>query len=383
MDFIYLDNAATTPVAEKAMEAMLPWFREEYGNPSSSHAGGTRAATAIKTARAQVATLLGAESPEEIIFTSGGTESNNWAILSTLQASPKKHFITCATEHPAVLSPGEYAQANLGCRLTVLPVDSEGRLDPETLRAAIRDDTSLVSVMLANNEVGTLNPIAELAEICQKNEVRFHTDAVQAVGKLPVDVQALGVDMLSFSGHKLHGPKGIGGLYIRRGIKLQNYIYGGSQERGKRAGTSNVAGIVGLGKAAELAGEHLEAEYARQTALIDNLWADLQAVLPDIQRNGAVTNRHPGILNMSIPGAGGAEMLLHLERRGILVSTGSACSTGVMKPSRVLLALGIDPALAQNCLRISLGRETSEDDLKEFAAILPEVVEKCRALGTA
>lgn len=397
---IYLDNAATTRVTEPVFEAMRPYFCEEFGNASAKYYDlGARARAAVLQARRQVAALLHAtlpadeDHPSEILFTSGATESSNWILKnadtlrgtlpggSASRTADKRHLVTSTIEHHSVLETAQTLAKQGRYDVTFLPVDAQGLVHPDALRDTLRDDTALVSIMLANNEVGTVQPIRELAAIAHERGVFFHTDAVQAVGKIPVDVQELGVDALSFSAHKFHGPKGVGGLYLRRGVRIEPYQHGGGQERGRRAGTTNVPGIVGMGAAAALAAERLDAESSRQSALIEWLWSTLESSVPKIHRNGHPQLRLPNTLNIRVQGAEGEAILLRLDMFGIQVASGSACSTDSLEPSHVLLAMGIPQEEAHGSLRISISHETTREELERVAEILPEQIRMIRDMS--
>jgi len=372
---VYLDYAATTPVDARVLEAMLPYFTTHFGNPSSLYSYGRTARQAVAQARQQVASLLGAE-PGEIFFTSGGSESDNWVLkgmaFAQLRASGKKHIITTTIEHHAVLNACKWLEAQ-GFTVTYLPVDDVGRVTAEQVAAALRDDTALVSIMYANNEVGTIEPIAEIGALLHEQGVFFHTDAVQAAGHVPIDVQQLQVDALSLSGHKLYGPKGTGALYLRRGWQLDSLVHGGAQEREQRAGTENVPGLVGLGQAAMLAQHEMSAEQARLTALRTQLIEGLQA-LPGVSINGSLTQRLPGNVNFRIKGIDHEVLLIRLDLAGFAVSAGSACSAGSLEPSHVLLAMGQSAAEAQEAVRVTLGRYTTAADIAAFLAELKRIV---------
>ena len=376
---IYLDNAATTATRPEVLEAMMPYFTQFYGNPSSIHAFGREARRAMENARKQVASALGCE-PREIYFTAGGSESDNWAIRCALQSKKGKHIITSAIEHHAVLHTCEYMEKQ-GYEVTYLPVDEYGIVSAEAVKNAIRPDTALITIMAANNEIGTIQPIAEIGKIAKEAGVLFHTDAVQAVGAIPVDVKAWNVDMLSLSGHKLHAPKGVGALYIRKGIRVSNLIYGGAQERGLRAGTENLPGIVGLGKAIELAIEELPEHAARMTALRDKLIDGILTCIPDVQLNGHRTQRLPGNVNVSVRYVEGEALLMRLDLAGIAASSGSACTSGSLDPSHVLLAIGLPHEIAHGSLRLSLGRDTTEEDVDYVIETLPNIVNTLRAMS--
>ena len=378
---IYLDHAATTPVAPEVLEAMLPYFEQFYGNPSSIHHFGRQAGQGVEYAREAVARLLACPA-KEIYFTSGGTEADNMAIFGAAMAREEKgkHIITSNIEHHAVSHACE-ALEKRGWDVSYLPVDSTGILDPELVRAAIRPDTVLVTVMHANNEVGAIQPIAEIGAICRAAKVWFHTDAVQTVGHIPTRVDDLNVDMLSFSGHKLYGPKGIGGLYIRRGVRIKPLLYGGGHERGMRSGTENVPGMVGVGRAAELALEEMEREATRQTALRDRLLAGLQASIPEMMVSGHPTQRLPNNASIIVKYVEGEAQLLRLDAVGIAASSGSACTSGSLDPSHVLLAMNIPVEFAHGSLRFSLGRGTTEQEIDYVIAQLPPIVETLRAMS--
>ncbi|OPZ87574.1 MAG: Cysteine desulfurase [bacterium ADurb.Bin429] len=378
---VYLDHAATTPVAPEVIEAVLPYFREFWGNPSSIHGYGRQAAEGVQAARERVATLLGATS-NEIIFTSGGTEADNLAIFGAALAkeSKGKHIITSAIEHHAVSHSTEVL-AKRGWEVTYLPVDGGGRIDPDAVRAAIRPDTVLVTIMHANNEVGTVQPIAEIGAICRQTGVWFHTDAVQSVGHIPTLVGELHVDMLSLSGHKLYGPKGVGALYLRKGVRIKPLLYGGGHERNMRSGTENVPGIVGLGAAADLAMAEMADEAVRQEALRDKLIDGILARIPDSFATGSREHRLPNNASVSIKYIEGEAQLLRLDAVGIAASSGSACTSGSLDPSHVLLAMGIPVEFAHGSLRFSLGRGTTEAEIDYVLEQLPPIVETLRAMS--
>jgi cysteine desulfurase len=377
---IYLDNNATTAVAPEVLEAMLPYYRDFYGNPSSMHTFGGRIHRKIEEARAQVAALIGAD-PQEIVFTSCGTESDNTALMSAVESFPhKRHVITTRVEHPAVLNFARYL-ARKGYRVTFLPIDGFGRLDRDAFLKALDDDTAIVSIIFANNETGVIFPIAELGEILREKGIVFHTDAVQAVGKLPVDVQKLAVDMLSLSGHKIHAPKGVGALYIRKGTRFHPYIIGGHQEHGRRAGTENVAPIIGLGKACELALMHLNAEADRLAALRDRLEETLLRRCPDARVNGDTKNRLPNTTNISFEYVEGEAILLRLDEYGICASSGSACSSGSLEPSHVLRAMGIPFTAIHGSIRFSLSRYNTEAEIDRVIELTPGIIQELRELS--
>ena len=375
MKAIYLDYAATTPTDERVVQAMLPYMTQHFGNPSSLHVFGREARQAVARARRQVAALIGAQ-PEEIFFTSGGSESDNWALrgLAAANRSRGRHIITTAVEHHAVLNTCRELERQ-GWRITYLPTDGAGQVSLDSLKAAMDEDTVLVSIMTANNEVGTLPPIADLAAYTRQHQVLFHTDAVQAVGHIPVDVEALSVDALSLSAHKLYGPKGVGALYLRRGAAIKPLIAGGAQERDLRAGTENVPGIVGLGCAAALAGEELTLEMRRLRDLRDALLYGVKAI-EGAWINGSLTDRLPGNLNFGIAGMDAESLLIRLDLAGFAVSAGSACSAGSLEPSSVLTAMGQRPDQAGSAIRVTLGRWTTRTDIEAFLAVLGSLAAK-------
>ena len=381
MNRIYLDNAATTAVAPAVLEAMLPYFTEVYGNPSSIHATGRTAHKAVDQARRQVAAAIGAQ-PQEIYFTAGGSESDNWAIKGTAFAKRSKgnHIITSAIEHHAVLHTCAWLEKQ-GFEVTYLPVDEFGRVRVEDVEKAITDKTILITIMAANNEIGTIQPIAEIGKLAHDKGILFHTDAVQAIGAMPIDVNAMHIDMLSMSGHKFHGPKGIGALYIRKGVKIDQYLHGGAQERGQRAGTENLAGIVGMGKAIEIATQHLEENAARLTVLRDKLIDGILAEIPDVRLNGHRTQRLPNNVNVSVRYVEGEALLLRLDLAGIAGSSGSACTSGSLDPSHVLLAIGLPHEIAHGSLRLSLGTDTTEAEINEVLDKLPGIVKNLRDMS--
>lgn len=378
---VYLDNAATTALSPRVLEAMLPYFTQHYGNPSSVHAFGREAKQGLDRARDQVAKALHCE-PSEVIFTGCGTESDNTVLLGVAQryGNKGKHIITTNVEHHAILHTCEYLEKQ-GYSVTYLPVDQDGLVTAEQVAAAIRPDTILVSIMFANNEVGTIMPIQEIGAVCKEKGVLFHTDAVQAVGHIPVDVQAMHIDMLSLSAHKFHGPKGVGALYCRKGIRLPSYIMGGAQEKGRRAGTENVAGIVGLGAAIQLATEQLEENRAKMTALRDRLMTGIQARISEVKLNGHPTNRLPNNVNFSFKYIEGESILLMLDMNGIAASSGSACTSGSLDPSHVLLALGLPHEIAHGSVRLTLGDETTEEDIDYTIDVLEKTVARLRAMS--
>ncbi len=383
MHRIYLDYNATTPLRPEVRDAMMPYLTESFGNGSSIHAFGREARNAIDTAREQVANLIGAKSPSEIVFTGSGTESDNHAIkgLTELQKSRGEgnHIITSSVEHHAVLHTCQYLEQK-GYEVTYLPVDRHGRIRIEQLRDAIRESTVLISIMHVNNENGTIQPLEEICDVAQEHEIPIHTDAVQSIGKLDVNVQELGVNLLSLSGHKIYAPKGIGVLYIRRGSRLANLVHGGSHERNRRAGSENVPAIVGLGFAAELA-EKDRVHYAEHLEKITNRLHDgLSANIDRLHFNGHPEFCAPGTLNVSFESVEGESLILRLDMEGICVSTGSACTSGSMEPSHVLAALGLPPRLAQGTVRFSLGRNTTEEEIDIVIEKLPNIIKQMRAL---
>jgi cysteine desulfurase len=377
MRTIYLDNNATTPVLPSVFEAMRPFLTEHYGNPSSPHCMGDKPASAVRDARVKVASLLGA-ADTEIVFTSCGTESTNLAIRGLVEMNRgKRHIITTAVEHPAVLNPIK-RYASLGYEVTVLPVDRAGRLDLNTLRDALRDDTALVATMFANNETGVIFPIDRIVEIAHEREVPVLVDAVQGVGKLPIDVKTLGVDFLALSGHKLHGPKGVGALYMRKGIRWAPVFLGGSQERSRRPGTENVAGIVALGVACEHAADTLVRYHTEVRALRDRFEHELLERVPDSFVNGIASERLPNTSNIGFAGIDGNAMLVLLDEVGICVSAGSACKSGAGLPSHVLAAMGLSPEEAASCLRFSMSSLTTPEDIDACIEHVPAIVERMR-----
>ncbi len=382
MRTIYLDNAATTRVRPEVLEAMLPYFSEQYGNPSSIYPLGQEASDAVAEARATIAEALGAAKPQEVFFTSGGTEADNWAIkgFARNHASKGKHIITSAIEHHAVLHTCQSLEKE-GFEVTYLPVDGEGLVCVADFEAAIRPDTILASIMYANNEIGTIQPIAELAAVAHEHGVAFHTDAVQAFCHEAIDVQELGVDMLSASAHKLYGPKGMGLLYVRKGVRLDNLLDGGQQERGKRATTENVPGIVGFAKAVELACAEREAEHERQSALRDHAISRILAEIPHSRLNGSADKRLANNVNISFEFIEGEGMLLQLAYRGICVSSGSACTSGSLDPSHVLLAIGLPHEIAHGSMRLTTGRETVMHDIDRTVDALVASINNLRAMS--
>ena len=385
MQNVYLDYTATTPVDPGVLAAMMPYFSEVYGNPSSIYSIARQSRQAIEKARRQVASALNAESPE-IYFTSSGTESDNWALKGTMERARASgrgdHLITTQIEHHAILHTAAYLEKVEGFRVTYLPVDSEGRVSVEDLKAALTDRTALVSIMFANNEVGTIQPVAEIGALCRERRIPFHTDAVQAAAQLDIDVKALNIDMLSLSAHKMYGPKGIGAFYVRRGLHPENFMHGGGQEGGRRASTENLAGIVGLGAAIEILKSRLGQDRPRISALRDRLIEGVLARIPHAKLNGARGDeRLPNNTNFSFIGVEGETLLLDLDAKGISASTGSACSSASLDPSHVLLALGLSHEMAHGSLRMTLGRGTTEEQIDYVLEVLPEVVARRREMS--
>ena len=379
MKGIYLDHAATTYVKPQVLAAMLPYFTDCFGNASSVHAYGREAKKAMEDARTKTAAALNAE-PGEIFFTGGGSESDNTALKGAALAYAKKgaHIVTIAIEHHAILHACQWLEKNAGIAVTYLPVDEKGRVTAKQVAEAIRPETILVSVMFANNEVGTIEPVAEIGQVCREKGVLFHTDAVQAVGAVPVDVKAMNIDLLSLSAHKFYGPKGVGALYVRKGVRLPGLIQGGPQERGKRAGTENIPAIVGLGEAIRLAVENMERESRRLKALRDRLMEGLLEKIPHSFVNGDLTNRLPNNLNLRFSGVEGESLLLHLDSLGVAASSGSACTSGSLDPSHVLLAMGLSRQEARGSLRLTLGDCNTQQDVELLLEKLPEIVQGLR-----
>ncbi len=378
---IYLDNNATTKVDPEVVDAMLPYFSEQFGNPSSLHSFGDKVGRAVRDARRQVQALLGAEYDSEVICTSCGTESDSTAILSALKAQPdRKAIITTTVEHPAVLTLCDYLEKD-GYTIHRLKVDEKGRLDLNEYQALLSDKVAIVSVMWANNETGTLFPIVEMAEMAHAAGIMFHTDAVQAVGKIPLDLKNTKIDMLSLSGHKLHAPKGIGVLYLRRGTRFRPLLRGGHQERGRRAGTENSAAIVALGKACELAAQHMEEENTRVKAMRDRLEEGLLGAVPNAFITGDPDNRLPNTANLAFEYIEGEGILLMLNKAGIAASSGSACTSGSLEPSHVMKAMGIPYTAAHGTVRFSLSRYNTMDEIERVIAAVPPIVEKLRRLS--
>ena len=380
---IYLDYAATTPVRLEVLQTLNELQSSTFGNASSIHTFGQEAKRVLEESREAVAGCIGA-APGEVIFTSGGTESDNLAIRGTAYALKDRgnHIVTTAIEHPAVLNCCGALEEE-GFDVTYLPVDLECRVHPEWVLEAMRPETILVSVMFANNETGSIQPIAEIGRIARQRDVVFHTDAVQAAGKVHLDVNELGVDLLSMSAHKIYGPKGVGGLYVRKGTKLHPIVYGGHHEKNLRPGTENVPGIAAFARALELAGGELPAARDDLERMKERLAAGIEGAIEQVQRNGSATERLPNILNMSFSGVDGEAMLLNLDLKGVAVSTGSACSSGAAEPSHVLMAMGIEPLLAQASLRFSFGRDNTDEQIDRVVDILPDIVNRLRGLGDA
>lgn len=378
---IYMDNAATTPTKPEVLQEMLPYFTEKYGNPSSIYSIARETKKAVTEARERVAKVLGAQ-PDEIYFTAGGSESDNWTLKGIAFANKDRgnHIITTKIEHHAILHACEYLEKH-GFEVTYLPVDSDGLISIDDLKNAITDKTILVSVMFANNEIGTIEPIAEIGKICREKGIYFHTDAVQAVGNVPINVKDMNIDLLSMSAHKFYGPKGVGALYIRKGVKLHSLIHGGAQERNRRAGTENVPGIVGLGKAIELANENMDEHIKRLTYLRDKLIDGLLEKVPYTKLNGHRTKRLPGNVNICFRFIEGESILLMLDEKGVCASSGSACSSGSLDPSHVLLAIGLPHEIAHGSVRLTLGDSTTEEDVDYVLDLLPKIIGRLRDMS--
>lgn len=382
MERIYLDNNATTQVDREVLEAMMPFFREHYGNASSIHEFGRKAKMAVEDARESVAKLIVAANLTEVVFTSGGTEADNLAVKGVADALKDKgnHIISSAIEHHAVINTCKHLEEK-GFKVTYLPVDKYGLVNLDDLKKAITPKTILVSIMFANNETGTIEPIGEIATIVKSKGIIFHTDAVQAVGKAPIDVKKIGIDLLSLSGHKFHGPKGIGALYIKKGVKISPMLHGGHHERNRRAGTENVPGIVGLGKAAELAAANMEKESAYMAGLRDALYKGITDNVKDVRLNGHPEKRLPNTLNVGFKYLEGESILLNLDIEGIAASTGSACTSGSLEPSHVLTAMGVDAADAQGSIRFSLSKNNTKDHIDYVIKTLPPIIKRLRAMS--
>ena len=380
--FVYADNAATTSVSKTALNAMLPYLTEDYGNPSSLYAFAQRAAEALAQARATVAECLGASSPKEIYFTSGGSEADNQAIMSAARVGArkgKKHLISTKFEHHAVLHSLRRLEKE-GFEVTLLDVHEDGVVRIEDLKNAIREDTCLVTIMFANNEIGTVQPVEEIGALCREKGIPFHCDAVQAAGHMPIDVEKMNIDMLSISGHKFHAPKGVGALYVRKNIPLFNLIEGGAQERGKRAGTENVAGIVAMAAALKESVDNMEADSKKMIAMRDKLFTELSKI-PHSKINGSLEHHVPGTVNMCFEGIEGESLLLMLDANGICASSGSACTSGSLDPSHVLLALGLPHEVAHGSLRLSIGEYNTMEEIDHICKVVPQVVEYLRNMS--
>ncbi len=386
MPRIYLDHNATTPVEPAVLDAMLPYFSADFGNAASIHTPGQRARAAVETAREQVAALINAR-PQELVFTSGGTESDNHAIFGIVRNHPgaTKHIVTTQIEHEAVLNTCQSLEKDStgAIEVTYLPVDSNGLVDPEAVREAIRPQTALITVMHANNELGTIQPLEQIGKIAAQNDIFFHADAVQSAGKIPVDVNALSVDLLALSGHKFYAPKGIGALYIRGGTRLRQLLFGGHHQRGFRPGTENVPGIVGLGKAAEIARAKLSEDAARVSSLRDELERELLGRIPDSRANTESAPRTPNTTNITFPGIEGEALIIALDLKGLACSTGAACSSGAVEPSHVLTAIGLSAEDARASIRFSLGRHTTQSEISAALEIVPAAVAQLRQLSPA
>ncbi|MCX5679184.1 MAG: cysteine desulfurase NifS [Candidatus Omnitrophica bacterium] len=378
---VYMDNNATTRMREEVLEAMLPFYKDEYGNASSVHSFGRTARTSVDEARAKVARLLGV-AREDIIFTSGGTEADNLAIKGVANALKSKgdHMITCAIEHHAVLNSCKYLEKE-GFKVTYVGVDKDGVIKLDELKSAITPKTILITVMWANNEVGTIEPVEEIGRLAKEKGICFHTDAVQAAGKIPMDLENMPIDLLSISAHKFYGPKGVGALYIRKGTKIIPQLHGGHHEMKKRAGTENVAGIVGMGYAAELAKIEIPQEVKQLTGLRDYLYKGITSKIPEVTINGHLTKRLPNTLNVRFKYLEGESIVLNLDLEGIAVSTGSACTSGSLEPSHVLTAMGVDPADTQGSIRFSLGKDNTKEDADYVIAALPPIIQRLRDMS--
>lgn len=379
---IYLDNAATTKTAPEVVEAMLPYFSEYYGNPSSIYAIAGKSKEAITKGREQIANVLGAK-PEEIYFTAGGSESDNWALKATFEAYKNKgnHIITTKIEHHAILHTCEYLEKERGAKITYIGVDENGVVNLDELEAAITPETILISVMAANNEIGTIQPIKEIGRIAKEHNILFHTDAVQAFGQIPINVEKMHIDMLSASGHKLNGPKGIGFLYIRKGVKIGSFIHGGAQERKRRAGTENIPGIVGLGKAVEIAVATMEERTKKESELRDYLIERVLKEVPYSRLNGPRKNRLPNNVSFCFQFIEGESLLIMLDMKGICASSGSACTSGSLDPSHVLLAIGLPHEIAHGSLRLTLGADTTKEDMDTTIEAIKEIVQRLRDMS--
>lgn len=379
--FIYLDNSATTPLKKEVLDEMMPYLTENYGNPSSIYNIGQIAKAAVEKAREQVANAIGA-SPNEIYFTGCGSEADNWAIKGIARAKERKgkHIISSAIEHHAVLHTLNYLEKQ-GFEVTYLPVDQYGKISLEDLKNAIRPDTILITIMTANNEIGTIEPIREIGEIARKNQIVFHTDAVQAIGVIEIDVKSMNIDMLSMSAHKFGGPKGVGALYVKNGVRPEIFMHGGAQERARRAGTENVASIVGMGKAITLAAQNIPEKAKKLCAMRDYLIQNIMEKIPYVKLNGHPTDRLPGNVNFSFQYIEGESLLLMLDLNGIAASSGSACTSGSLDPSHVLLALGMPHETAHGSLRISIGDQNTKEEIDQVIKILPGIVQRLRDMS--
>ncbi len=380
-ELIYLDNAATTPVDPEVLDAMLPYLKDKYGSASTLYSIGREAREAVETAREQVADLINAQ-PEEIYFTGGGSESDNWAVFGVTAAKEKKgnHIITSKIEHHAILEPFHTLEKK-GYSATFLNVDENGFISLDDLKNAITDQTVLVTVMHANNEIGTIEPVEEIGKICREKGIHFHTDTVQTIGHIPVDVEAIGCDSLAISAHKLYGPKGVGAMYIRKGARVDRFIRGGGQENNRRAGTHNVPGIVALGKACELAKGRMAEEAAQTIKLRDALIAGVEAKIKDVKLNGDRIKRIPNNVNFSFTGVEGESMILLMDMNGICVSSGSACTSGSLDPSHVLMALGLKHEQAHGSLRMTLGKENTMEQIDKVLEVLPPIIDRLRQMS--
>jgi len=378
---VYLDHSATTPLRPEVLEAILPYLKDRFGNASSIHGFGRDVKVALEEAREKVAEIIGA-APSEVFFNSGGTESDNLAVKGTAFANRKKgkHIITSQIEHHAVLESCKFLEKE-GFEVTYLPVDSRGLVDPDDLKKTVRDDTTLVSIMYVNNEVGTIQPIQELCTIVKEKGAYFHTDAVQSVGKIRTDVQTLKVDMLSMSGHKMYGPKGVGALYVRKGVRITPWMHGGHHERSRRAGTENVPGIVGFARALELMSQEMDDQSRHMKNLTETFYRTLAESIPDVVLHGDSDKRIPNILSLSFKGVEGESVILSLDMKGVAVASGSACTSGALEPSHVLSAMRVPPEVAQGAVRFSFGRGNTMEDVEYVTSLLPEIVQRLRSIS--
>jgi len=379
--FVYLDHAATTPVKDEVFEAMLPYLKDKFGNPSSIYSIGRESKKAIEDAREKVAQAIGAQS-KEVFFTGSGTEADNWAIKGIAYANRQKgnHIITSSIEHHAVLHTCQYLESD-GFEVTYLPVDENGLVDPEQVRNAIKPNTTLITIMFANNEIGTIQPVAEIGKIAREKGIYFHTDAVQAAGNVHINVEDMNIDLLSMSAHKFYGPKGVGALYIRKGTKITSFLHGGAQERSRRASTENVAGIVGMGKAIELATRNLDEHAKKLMELRDRTIDEVMKKIPFVRLNGDRNKRLPGNVNFSFEFIEGESLLLMLDMKGIAASSGSACTSGSLDPSHVLLAIGLPHEIAHGSLRLTFGEDNTHEDIDYLMEVLPPIVERLREMS--